>query len=357
LLKAPPSIEHGGLGLVCQPGGSRVKDWITLVGPRQSLQIFGIRLVGVNAETGKKLLFTLVLLLLVVGTARLLRGQLLPRLRRRQSKKAEFWAHQLIRLGSTVILLLGLASVWFDEPGRLTTALGLVTAGLAFALQKVVTAIAGYFVILRGNIFHVGDRIVMGGVRGDVIALDLTQTRIMEMGQPPNVQNADPAMWLKSREYTGRVVMVTNARIFEEPVFNYTREFPYIWEELSLPVSYASDRARAEQILLSAATRHTVPIAELSEPALREMERRYLLKAADLSPHVYYRLTDNWLELTVRFIVEDHGIRAVKDAMARDVLLELDAAGIGIASATFEIVGVPPLRLESAARTRSERSG
>jgi hypothetical protein len=114
---------------------------------------------------------------------------------------------------------------------------------------------------------------------------------------------------------------------------------------------------KAEQILLSAATTHAVPITELSEPALEEMERRYLMKAADLKPHVYYRLTDNWLELTVRFIVEDHGIRAVKDAMARDILRELDAAGIGIASATFEIVGVPPLRLETAARAHSERSG
>jgi small-conductance mechanosensitive channel len=295
-----------------------------------------------------------VLLVVVLGVAQLLRGRLVPVLRRRELKRAEFWVHQLVRLGSTVILLLGLASVWFDEPGRLTTALGLVTAGLAFALQKVVSAIAGYFVILRGNIFHVGDRIVMGGVRGDVIALDLTQTRIMEMGQPPNVQSADPAMWLKSREYTGRVVMVTNARIFEEPVFNYTREFPYIWEELSLPVSYSSDRAKAEQILLSAATKHTVPITQLSEPALREMERRYLMKPAELKPHVYYRLTDNWLELTVRFIVEDHGIRAIKDAMARDILRDLDAAGIGIASATFEIVGVPPLTLQSATRKHAE---
>ena len=67
------------------------------------------------------------------------------------------------------------------------TALGLVTAGLAFALQKVVTAVAGYFVILRGRTFNVGDRIVMGGVRGDVIALGLRRraSRILSMRQAP----------------------------------------------------------------------------------------------------------------------------------------------------------------------------
>ena len=124
----------------------------------------------------------------------------------------------------TVLLLLGLASIWFDDPTRLTTALGLVTAGLAFALQRVVTALAGYVLILRGKTFNVGDRIVMGGVRGDVIALGFIQTTIMEMGQPPPVQNADPAMWVQGRQYTGRIVTVSNAKMFDEPVFNYTRE-------------------------------------------------------------------------------------------------------------------------------------
>lgn len=59
---------------------------------------------------------------------------------------------------------------------------------------------------------------------------------------------------------------------------------------------------------------------------------------------MYYRLTDKWLELTVRFVAPDRGIRDVKDAISRDLLQELDAAGIGIASATFEITGLPPLR-------------
>jgi len=41
----------------------------------------------------------------------------------------------------------------------------------------------------------------------------------------------------------------------------------------------------------------------------------------------------------------DHGIRAVKDAMSKQILSELNGAGIQVASATFEIVGLPPLRI------------
>jgi small-conductance mechanosensitive channel len=317
---------------------------IQFVGPNRALEVFGVKLVGINAENGKKLLFTLVLVVLVMLVNRLLRR--VVRGTTKQGERSAFWGRQAVGVLTAVILVIVIASVWFDDPARLTTAVGLVTAGLAFALQRVVTALAGYVLILRGNTFNVGDRIVMGGVRGDVVALGFLQTTIMEMGQPPPVQNADPAMWVKARQYTGRFVTVSNAKVFDEPVFNYTREFPYLWEEMTVPISYKDDRAAAERILLGAAERHTVKIADVGEPALAELERRFAIKRSDAHPRVYWRMTDNWLEMTVRFIVKEHGVRDLKDAMTRDVLAGLDRAGIGIASATFEIVGLPAVKIE-----------
>jgi small-conductance mechanosensitive channel len=312
------------------------------------LEISGIEFVGVNAENGQKLLFTVVLILIVW----LLRAGLRQLLRFGRKgltdPLAEFWTRQAINIGTTLLLVLGLLSIWFDDPTRLATALGLVTAGLAFALQKVVTSIAGYIVILRGNNFTVGERITMGGVRGDVIGLSFIQTTIMEMGQPPAVQGADPAMWVRSRQYTGRIVTVTNDKIFDEAVYNYTRDFPYLWEEISIPISYTADRERAEQILLQAAKRHADIYGEQGQRAMDGMMRRYFMQPASVEPKVYYRLTDNWLELTVRFLAEDRGVRDIKDMMSREILREFDAAGIGLASATFEIVGFPPLRIAQA---------
>lgn len=318
---------------------------IRIVGSNRAVELFGIRLVGINAESGAKLLLTLGFVLLVLALGRLLRALAAALLRDRGYPRVEFWTRQAIGLTIALLLLIGLASIWFDDPARLATALGLVTAGLAFALQRVVAAISGYFIILRGQTFNVGDRIVMGGVRGDVIALGLTQTTIMEMGQPPSVQAADPAMWVRSRQYTGRIVTVSNARIFDEPVYNYTRDFPYLWEEIAVPIPYGADRQRAEAILLEAARRHAVAVETMSGADLTELRRRYFVKAERIEPRVFVHLTDNWLELTVRFVVEDHGIRGVKDAMSRHILTAFEQAGITIASATFELTGLPPLRV------------
>ncbi len=304
------------------------------------MDFFGIKWFGVSAENGRKLLLSVGFILAVIALRYLLAALagLFTRDERKSGKRLRFWTRQGLSLASAVLIVLGLVSIWFEEPARLATAAGLVTAGVAFALQKVITALAGYFVILRGNTFTVGDRITMGGVRGDVIALGFIQTTIMEMGQ---VRGGDATMWVKSRQFTGRIVTVSNAKVFDEPVYNYTRDFPYIWDELHVPIRYRADRRRAETILLEAARHHAVKPDEVSAEAHENLEKRYGLGPLAFEPKVYYRLTDNWLELTVRFIFRDHGIRDVKDVMSREILEEFDKAGIQVAATLREIVGLP----------------
>lgn len=310
-----------------------------------ALRLFGISLVGATPENGRKLLLTIALVALVLAFAWAGRRLLRPLSRHTRLSRFLFWSRQAVSILAAAFLILGVISVWFDDPARLTTAFGLVAAGIAFALQRVITATAGYFVILRGKTFNVGDRIVMGGVRGDVIALSFMQTRIMEMGEPPPVQSDEPAMWVHSRQFTGRIVTVSNDKIFDEPVYNYTHHFPYVWDEIRLPVRYQDDRAKAETILLDAARRHALGEHNMPPDRVADLERRYQIRIGDIAPKVYWRITDNWLELTVRFLSPDHGTREIKDAMSRDILGRLDEAGIGIASATYEIVGVPPVTL------------
>ena len=108
------------------------------------MDLFGVRLMGVTADTGRKVLLTLgftgAILLIRYALARLiavLRGD-------RQNERITFWARQGLSVASAVLILLATVSIWFDRPERLATGAGLVTAGLAFALQRVVTSFAGY---------------------------------------------------------------------------------------------------------------------------------------------------------------------------------------------------------------------
>lgn len=125
----------------------------------------------------------------------------------------------------------------------------------------------------------------MGGIRGDVIGLGFLQTVIMEMGEPPEVQSADPAMRVQARQYTGRIVSVTNAKVFDEPVYNYTRDFPFLWEEMHIPIPYTAlptANAPSRSCWMLSVNMRSVP--ELGEGALVELERRYFVKRSELDP-------------------------------------------------------------------------
>ena len=85
------------------------------------------------------------------------------------------------------------------------------------------------------------------------------------MGQPPSVADTDPAVWVNSSQYT------------------YTRDFPYLWEEITLPISYQADRAAAESVLLAAEAAHAVVDDPRAEAALRSMQAQYALSDASLA--------------------------------------------------------------------------
>ena len=315
----------------------------------QGLHLFGVQLIGATPQNLHKLVLTLLFVIIAWLLTKLVRAALHLLVGSRTGTRVQFWAKQGVSLVMAAIGLLGILSIWFDDPARLGTVIGMVGAGIAFALQRVITAVAGYFVILRGKTFNVGDRIVMGGVRGDVIDLSFMQTQIMEMGQSPKEQADEPSMWIRSRQFTGRIVTVTNDKVFDEPVYNYTRDFPYIWDEISLPIRYQDDRGKAEQVLVDAARRHAVTREKLGDDEQARLKDSFGIDIGDIDPRVYWRITDNWLELTVRFLAPDHGVRPIKDAMSREVMAELDKAKIGIASGTYAIVEVPPIKIEPAA--------
>jgi small-conductance mechanosensitive channel len=307
----------------------------------QPLHLFGVALIGATPENATKLGLSIAWILAVTLVVRALRWAAL----KVSPNRFAFWVRQVISILGALLLIGGVISVWFNDPKQLAMAFGLVTAGIAFALQRVITAVAGYLVILRGSTFNVGDRIVMGGVRGDVVALNFMQTTILEMGQSDAEQGDKPSMWVHSRQYTGRVVTVTNAKVFDEPIYNYSKELPYFWDEMRLPVPYGSDYGKAEQILLDAAAGHTAEVQKLSEEDRQALSRKYDLPELTAEPKVYYRLTDNWIELTVRFFTTDHGTRERKNAMSREILRKMDEAGLQVASGTYAVVQMPKLQV------------
>jgi len=308
-------------------------------------------------EFWRKLALTVAAISLVLIAGAIVRALATKLLPNREQQRTSFWTTQTVHLltlaGAIVVVLV----LWRDSIAQLGTVGGWMAAGLTVALQRVVTSFAGYLIILRGNVFTVGDRITVGGVRGDVVRLGFMQTTVLEMGEAPGEQGDEPSLWVKGRQPTGRLVRVTNDKIFDSPVYNYTREFPYLWDEIEIPVRYADDHARVEQILMHVARQHTESIVAEAESRVHLLREKYrIAEPLELQPKVYYRLTDNWLALSLRFLARDRDVRSLKDGMNRAILGELQRANIGIASGTYAIVEVPPLTVTTERATREAGS-
>jgi len=117
-------------------------------------------------------------------------------------------------------------------------------------------------------------------------------------------------------------------------------------------VKYGDDADQVEQLLLESARRHALTSQKIGEKEVKRLENDFGVTVGDVDPRVYWRMTDNWLELTIRFLLPDHGGRGIKDAMSREILDGLYRSKIEIASGTYAIVEVPPIRVEGLSPAR-----
>jgi len=243
---------------------------------------------------------------------------------------ARFHARKLTRYAIFVVAIVAMAIVWRSLAGNVGVILGFAAAGIAFAMQEVIGAVAGWFNVTSGRIYRIGDRIELGGVRGDVIDITLLRTKMLEIGSA-----TDDKTWVKGRQHTGRIVAVSNKSTFTSPVYNFSAIFEFIWEELTVPIAYRSDWHEAETIIKEEAV--AASASEGAKAAISAMERRYPIPHAEVEPRVFVRATDNWMELSARFVVPVRGARTAKDEITRRIRDRLDEAGIEIASETEEV--------------------
>jgi small-conductance mechanosensitive channel len=254
-----------------------------------------------------------------------------------KDSQARYRIRKVSALISYLAIILFLAVVFRERLGGLAIALGVVGVGIAFALQEVVTSIAGWAAINFANFFKTGDRIQLGGIKGDVIDIGILRTTLMELGE-----------WVKSDLYTGRIVRIANSFVFKEPVFNYSGDFPFLWDEITVPVTYASDHRLAREILEKII--HTV-IEEYSAYAKRawkDIVKKYMIEEAMIDPVVTLVCTDNWIEFTVRYITDFKLRRSTKNRLFSLILDEFEKTGgrVKIASTTVQLVDPQPLTVK-----------
>lgn len=152
--------------------------------------------------------------------------------------------------------------------------IGLFSAALGWALQKPITGIAAWIMLIVKRPFDIGDRIIVGAMRGDVIDITLTHIYLQEIGG-----------LVPSEENSGRIIMVPNSILFEQNIINYTSQDEYILDQVIVAVTYESNLEKAKKIVFGATKKYT---DEFFDKTKRDPYIRTYFQPSGINIHTRY---------------------------------------------------------------------
>jgi small-conductance mechanosensitive channel len=277
---------------------------------------------------------TIIGILIISFLVRVLRRSLSRYIR---NPDASYRFRKLVTFVGYLIIALFITVVFSDRLGQLTVVFGVIGAGIAFALQEVVASFAGWVAISLGDFYNPGDRVQLGGIIGDVIDIRILRTTVMELGG-----------WVRSDLYNGRIVRIANSCVFKEPVYNYSADFPFVWDEITVPIKYGGDRQLTRQILQRTVEDVVGDYIPAAQAAWKKMVHKYLIEDGRIEPLVTLVANDNWMEFTVRYVVDYKQRRGKKDELFSQILDEFDRTEgrVEIASTTVHLVQAPALNVQ-----------
>ena len=250
---------------------------------------------GLNLDLSNEFQRNLLLSFLIIIVLWLMRWLVLRLIHRRYANNARMlynW-RKIVQYASMVLGIILVGWLWLEGIGTFVTYLGLLSAGLAVALQDLIVSLAGWLFIIWRRPFAVGDRIEIAGQLGDVIDINLFAFSMLEIGRRINAEQS-----------TGRVIRIPNGKIFTEVMTNMHHGPPFIWNEIPVMVTFESNWEKAKTLLVNIINELAPDVSEAAQRYGRQPKERFVISYANLSPTVYTSVVDSGVLLTLRYLVD-----------------------------------------------------
>ena len=172
---------------------------------------------------------------------KLIKKSLLEKVKtKKQRSNVTVFTDLLKYLFAFFLIIIGI-SVYSGKLGDLGFVAGLLTVAVGWALQKPISGVVAWLILVTRRPFHIGDRVIISNMKGDVTNITLTHIFLDEVGGT-----------IDGEEGSGRTVMIPTSVIFEQEVINYTQRDDYILDEVVTAITYESDLKKAEEIITDA---------------------------------------------------------------------------------------------------------
>lgn len=175
-------------------------------------------------------------------------------------------------------LIIILISLFFGDLTQLGFVAGLLSVALGWALQRPISGVVAWLILVLRRPFDIGDRVIVSGMKGDVTDITLTHIFLDEVGGT-----------IEGEERSGRTVMIPTSIIFEKEIINYTHEDEYILVEIVTAITYESNLEKAEEIMTSA-------VQKIMEPFYLDFPQ-----GIPKTSHIRLQFRDSGIDITIRY--------------------------------------------------------
>ncbi len=265
----------------------------------------------------KNLLARLTVLLIVIVTVMIL-GEVWRRtiFRYVHDVRRRYQFLLLRRIVLWVVIALIIAFTFATQLGSVVTFAGLITAGVAVALQNVIVSMVGYFFLIGKFGIRVGDRVQVSGVTGEVVDIGLVRFHLMELGGAG--VDSQP---------TGRVVAFSNSIVFQ-PASGLFKQIPgtnFVWHEIDLTFAPESDYHAVRERVTAAVDTAFAESHEKMEGQRHQMEMTLSsISAAELKPKTRLHFSSAGIEVNVRFPVELDTAAEIDEQIMKELLTAIE---------------------------------
>lgn len=243
-----------------------------------------------------------------------------------QEERLRFTFNKIALVIAVAVALIIILAIWVQQLTYLALSLGLVAAGVSFSLQGPITSLVGWLVLAFERPFVVGDRIEINNVAGDIVDYGFFFIKVMEIHA-----------WTDADLYTGRILLVPTSWILSNTIYNYSKDFNFIWDKIWIGLLYGSDFARISSDIKEIARSCTASIMEQAEQAYQHVRKKYYSQDATFEPQVFISFNSNWVQIDLRYISQVMVRSKTRSELSSLILQYLENNKITVASSSMNV--------------------
>lgn len=226
----------------------------------------------------------------------------------------------------TTIIILIIGFVWIKKI-NFGVVFSIIGAGLVISLSDLILSFFGWLFVIVRKPFEIGERVQIGSVKGDVVDIRVFYVTLLEIEG-----------WIKEEQSTGRIVHIPNNFIFRNPIYNYTKGFDFIWDEIKITITFESNYKKAKEICIKHIDEFHNSWAKDLDKKIRNAQNFYAIYYKKLTPTVYVKIVDSGILLSLRYLVEPQKRRDSENLLYEKILDEFsDSSDINFAYTTYRL--------------------